>query len=109
MNPQRAKQTERILNLSRVLDYSNRQAWRNNVIVNMECYIKYGYYDRALLRKIQKNRRKIISTFQSRFNYISESYELNSEDYDDYVNWMRPQIVNQLTYEELLMKNKSNL
>ena len=67
MNPQSAKQTKSILELSRLLDYTNRQYWRDSILVNMECYLKHGYFDRVNSRTLQKAKKSIVATFQQRY------------------------------------------
>ena len=70
MNPTSAKQAKRLLEACRILDFDNRQSWRDNVLLNMEFYISHGYFDLPLSRKIMKYRASILQLFEERFLHI---------------------------------------
>jgi len=102
MNPQSAKQTKRLLELSRLLDYPNRQSWRDSVLVNMECYLKHGYFDRIICRTLQKTRKSIVASFRKRYEYIVKTFDFSEAGYIEYTNWISKSIVTQLTYDQIL-------
>jgi len=101
-NPNTAKQTVKLLDLSRRLDFGNRTSWRHLVLVNMYCYMTYGYYDNSLRRKMLKQKADIISFWDSLFDSILSTFDFTSESYLKFENWILKKIVRQLPYKELI-------
>lgn len=102
MNPNSATDSKNILGLSRLLDFSNRQSWRECILVNMECYIQHGYFDRVICRTLQKTKKSIVEHFHKRFEYIVNNFEFSDSGYNEYTQWMSKSIVSQLNYQEIL-------
>lgn len=102
LNPQTAKDTRSLLEFNRRLDFSNRQSWRDLVLVNMYSYIHYGYYDTVLGKKLLKKKTSILEYWDSLFAYTIENFSFTPTGFEQFFQYFDRKIVKQLTYPEIL-------
>ena len=99
-NPHNAKDTLSLLQVGRVLDSCMSDSWRNLILVNLECYMTYGYFSHKLASKMRKSKGEIVSTWHSRFADITEKYRFLHADFLSFQDEYRHKMVRQLSFEE---------
>jgi len=102
LNPLCASETEKLLELARRLDYSNRGSWRDLVLINMYAYLHHGYFDHNLGKKLLLNKEMIKQYFSALYLEIPIKFDFTDEGFSKFTSWFTPQIKPQLTYKEIL-------
>ena len=100
-NPNNAKETKTLLKTAELLDFSNKQSWRNRIILVIDCYTTHGYFNDKLLRIKYKNRESILSKWQTIFSDISTQYDFTDTGFNLFKNNFQTKISKQLLYNEI--------
>ena len=101
MNPLNAKETTGLIKVAEILDVVNSQSWRNQILINIYCYIRNGYFTQKLRKSEAKEFTTINLYFEQLFQKISSSYSYSVPGFHQFRDFFEKNIVKQLSFSEI--------